>query len=157
MNADDDVLDRFVQTQRRDYAAALAELRAGRKRSHWIWYVLPQLRGLGLSEMAHEYGIAGRDEAVRYDEHAVLGPRLVECVDAVLQHSGTSVVAILGETDALKFRSCLTLFAAVAPSESCFGSALDAFYSGRRDAETLALLQRGGRVRPESARKDPLR
>ncbi len=145
MNADVDSLDRFIQAQRPDYATALAELRAGRKRSHWIWYVLPQLRGLGFSEMAHEYGIVGKGEALRFYEHAVLGPRLVECVDAVLQHAGTSIVAILGETDALKFRSCLTLFAVVAPGEPCFAKALEVFYDGRRDPETIELLQHAAR------------
>jgi uncharacterized protein (DUF1810 family) len=143
MNAHGDSIDRFVQAQRLDYETALAELRAGLKRSHWIWYVLPQLRGLGFSDLAHEYGISGQEEAVRYCNHPVLGPRLIECINAVLQHSGTSVVAILGEIDALKFRSCLTLFSAVAPHEPCFEIALRTFYSGIRDPETLKLLQRG--------------
>ncbi len=133
-------LDRFVEAQARDYAQALAELRAGRKRTHWIWYVLPQLRPLGLSAMAREYGIAGRQEAAGYFAHPVLGPRLVACVHAILGHPERTAVEMLGETDALKLRSCLTLFAEVAPHEPAFAQALATFYDGRPDEETLRLL-----------------
>lgn len=135
-----DTLDRFLQAQARDYAQALAELVAGRKRSHWVWYVLPQLRGLGRSAMAREYGIADRQEAATYLAHPVLGPRLVECVQAMLRHAGRDATTILGEVDAMKFRSCLTLFAAVAPDEPVFAQALVAFYGGRQDEATLRLL-----------------
>jgi uncharacterized protein (DUF1810 family) len=135
-----DPLQRFVHAQQRDYAQALAELRAGRKTSHWIWYVLPQLRGLGHSSMSQHYGLAGRDEARAYAAHALLGPRLVECVQAMLGHAGRSAEQILGEVDALKFRSCLTLFAEVAPQHPCFDQALQRFYGGERDAQTLRLL-----------------
>ena len=138
-----DHLDRFVSAQQRDYAQALAELVAGRKRTHWIWYVLPQLRGLGHSPMAREYGIAGRTEAKAYLAHSVLGPRLLECVQAILAHADRSAVEILGDVDAMKFRSCLTLFAEVAPAEPLFGAALDAFYDGERDEATLRLLGAG--------------
>lgn len=139
-----DPLDRYVQAQARDYAQALQELRDGRKRTHWIWYVLPQLRDLGRSQMAREYGIADRSEAAAYIAHPLLGARLVECVDAVLAHAGRRPEDILGEVDALKFRSCLTLFAEVAPDQPCFRAALAAFYDGRPDGETLRLLgQRG--------------
>jgi len=140
MNVPADPLDRFVVAQDRDYAKALAELSAGRKRTHWIWYVLPQLRELGRSHTAREYGIAGRSEAARYYAHPVLGPRLVECVNAILRHSDRSVVDILGEIDAMKFRSCLTLFAEVAPTEPVFAMALATFYEGSPDHETLRLL-----------------
>jgi uncharacterized protein (DUF1810 family) len=140
MNPPVDTLERFVRAQQRDYAQALAELSAGRKRSHWIWYVLPQLRGLGQSEMAREYGIKDREEAAAYVAHPLLGPRLVECVNAILDHSDSSAVGILGDVDALKFRSCLTLFAQVAPAEPCFAKALDTFYRGKPDEATLALL-----------------
>jgi uncharacterized protein (DUF1810 family) len=133
-------LERFIQAQERDYARAISELRTGQKRTHWIWYVLPQLRELGRSQMAREYGIAGRDEAEAYAAHPVLGPRLVECVKAILEHSTRRVVDILGDVDAMKFRSCLTLFAEVAPSEPSFSAALAVFYEGRRDEETLRLL-----------------
>ncbi|MDR7268434.1 uncharacterized protein (DUF1810 family) [Pelomonas saccharophila] len=134
-----DSLDRFIHAQEGHYEQALAELKAGRKTSHWIWFVLPQLRGLGRSAMAHEYGIAGRAEAEAYLAHPLLGGRLRECVQAMLAHSGESAAAILGDIDAMKFRSCLTLFDAVS-TEPLFGQALDAFYAGQRDAATLALL-----------------
>ncbi len=133
-------LDRFLQAQARDYAQALAELKAGKKRTHWIWYVLPQLRELGRSQMAREYGIRDRQEATDYIAHPVLGPRLVDCVNALLSHPHRSAVEMLGEVDAMKFRSCLTLFGAVAPDEPCFGKALATFYGGEVDAQTLRLL-----------------
>ncbi|MDY0056526.1 MAG: DUF1810 domain-containing protein [Methyloversatilis sp.] len=139
-SAPTDALDRFVHAQARDYAQALQELRDGRKRTHWIWYVLPQLRALGLSQMARKFGIADRDEAAAYIAHPLLGARLVECIDAVLTHAGRRPEEILGEVDALKFRSCLTLFAEVAPDQPCFRAALAAFYDGRPDGETLRLL-----------------
>lgn len=136
-----DDLDRFVRAQEGYYAQALAELRAGRKTSHWIWFVLPQLRGLGRSSMAHAYGITGRAEAEAYLAHPVLGARLVECVEAMLAHSRLSALNILGDIDALKFRSCLTLFdAASASPGNVFRQALERFYGGERDATTLALL-----------------
>ena len=135
-----DPLQRFVQAQERDYAQALAELRAGRKTSHWIWYVLPQLRGLGQSHLSQHYGLSGRDEAQAYAAHALLGPRLVECVQAMLGHAELGATQILGEVDALKFRSCLTLFAEVASSEPCYQAALQRFYGGERDPATLRLL-----------------
>jgi uncharacterized protein (DUF1810 family) len=133
-------LERFVRAQERDYASALSELRAGQKRTHWIWCVLPQLRELGRSQMAREYGIAGRDEAAAYAAHPVLGSRLVECVKAVLEHPARRATDILGNVDAMKFRSCLTLFAEVAPNEPSFRAALAAFYEGKPDTETLRLL-----------------
>ena len=133
-------LARFVQAQDGHYAQALAELQAGRKRSHWIWYVLPQLRALGRSAMAREYGIQGLDEAVAYLAHPVLGPRLVACVQALLAHRDRSATAILGEIDAMKFRSCLTLFHAAAPEVPCFADALRVFYQGMPDVQTLRLL-----------------
>ena len=136
----DQSLDRFLQAQEFHYAEALAELRAGRKRGHWIWFVLPQLRGLGHSPMAWEYGLSGQPEALAYFRHPVLGPRLVECVTAVLTHADRAATDILGPIDAMKFRSCLTLFATVAPEEPCFQAALEAFYRGTPDPETLKLL-----------------
>ena len=149
-----DPLDRFVHAQAHDYAQALQELRDGRKRTHWIWYVLPQLRDLGRSQMAREYGIADRSEAAAYMAHPLLGARLIECVDALLAHAGQCPEDILGEVDALKFRSCLTLFAEVAPDEPCFRAALAAFYDGRPDDATLQLLGSGKDQRdddPEAA------
>ncbi len=141
MNATPPTLDRFVTAQARDYPQALAELRAGRKRTHWIWYVLPQLRELGRSAMAREYGIADRQEATDYIAHPVLGPRLIECVHALLGHPDKTAVEMLGEVDEMKLRSCLTLFAAVSPGEPCFAKALAVFYGGELDAQTLRLLE----------------
>ena len=135
-------LQRFVDAQARDYDQALAELQAGRKRTHWIWYVLPQLRGLGRSAMADAYGLADGDEARAYLAHPVLGPRLRECVQALLAHAGRPAAVMLGEVDAMKLRSCLTLFAAVAPEEPLFHAALQAFHGGQPDAQTLRLLGR---------------
>ena len=140
MKAPSDPLERFVRAQERDYAQALAELDAGRKKTHWVWYVLPQLRDLGRSPMAAAYGIAGRQEAAAYMAHPVLGPRLVECVNAMLGHPDCSAAEILGDVDAMKFRSCLTLFAEVATGEPCFRAALASFYQGRPDEATLRLL-----------------
>ena len=140
MNTAVNPLERFVQAQDRHYEQALAELSAGRKQTHWIWFVLPQLRELGRSQTAREFGINGRSEAAAYFAHPILGSRLVECVNAILAHSDRGAVEILGDIDAMKFRSCLTLFAAVAPNEPAFSNALAAFYQGKPDAETLHLL-----------------
>lgn len=139
-NGERDTLERFVRAQAGDYARALAELRAGRKRTHWMWYVLPQLRGLGRSPLAEHYGLAGRSEAQAYLAHPLLGARLAECVEAVLAHAGTDPATIFGAVDALKFRSCLTLFAAVAPQPALFERALAAFYDGQHDEATRRLL-----------------
>ncbi|WP_313082884.1 DUF1810 domain-containing protein [Pulveribacter sp.] len=133
-------LERFVQAQARDYAQALAELRAGHKRTHWIWYVLPQLRGLGRSSTAQFYGLADRAEARAYAAHPVLGPRLVQCVQALLAHPQRTAQQMLGEVDAMKLRSCLTLFAEVAPQQPEFAQALQVFFEGRPDPATLQLL-----------------
>jgi uncharacterized protein (DUF1810 family) len=138
--ADPHDLARFLQAQEADYEQALAELRAGRKRSHWIWYVLPQLRGLGRSAMTHRYGIASAAEARAYLAHPVLGARLKQCVTTMNALQGCSAVEVLGEVDAAKFRSCLTLFDAVAPQEPLFAHALDVYFGGARDGQTLALL-----------------
>lgn len=140
MNASRSTLDRFVLAQERDYDRALFELRAGRKQTHWIWYVLPQLRSLGRSQMAKEYGITNLDEARGYAKHPVLGPRLVECVNAMLAHSSQTAEEILGDIDAQKFKSCLTLFAEADPSEPCFTAALRRFYNSKPDIETLRML-----------------
>lgn len=137
-------LDRFLQAQEHSYADALRELQRGSKETHWIWYVLPQLRGLGLSAMATEYGLRDRAEAQAYIEHPVLGQRLLECVHTLLRHRHLSAQQILGKVDALKLRSCLTLFAEVAPQHGCFKEALEAFYAGQSDKITLQLLTWNG-------------
>ncbi len=138
-------LQRFVDAQAGCYATALAEIRAGAKQSHWIWYVLPQLRGLGLSSMATHYGIASIDEARAYLAHPLLGPRLHECVAALLALPGLSAQQVLGTVDAMKLRSCLTLFRAVGGEAAVFDQALHRFFGGQADEQTLALLVRLGR------------
>ena len=133
-------LNRFVEAQAANYQQALSELRAGKKRSHWSWYVLPQVRGLGFSAMSVRYAISGLAEARAYLEHPVLGPRLLDCVGAMSAHRGNSAAAILGDIDAKKFHSCLTLFAQVAGTGSPFQRALDQYFGGVADGATLAIL-----------------
>lgn len=133
-------LERFVEAQRGTYPQALAELRDGAKQSHWMWFVFPQIAGLGRSGTARFYAIAGLAEARAYLAHGLLGPRLRECTEAMLAWAGQrSATAILGAIDALKFRSSMTLFEAAGGGE-CFAHALDAFYQGQRDSRTLELL-----------------
>jgi uncharacterized protein (DUF1810 family) len=133
-------LDRFVTAQAPIYSQALAELRQGRKQSHWMWFIFPQLAGLGRSATALHFGILSAEEAEAYLGHPLLGARLLECTDAVMRHQGRSAESILGGIDAVKFRSSMTLFEAVAVRPDPFAAALDAFYDGRRDPETLRLL-----------------
>ena len=135
-------LGRFVAAQEQVWPTALAELKAGRKQSHWMWFVFPQVAGLGLSPMAVHYAIGSADEARAYLADPLLGARLREGVAAMLAHRDRSAEAILGGIDALKFRSCMTLFEAVADDPASFAEALDAFYGGARDERTLALLGR---------------
>jgi len=134
-------LQRFVDAQAPDYDRALAELRYGRKATHWMWYVLPQLRGLGASVMATRYGIASLDEARAYLAHPILGPRLIACVDAMNALPGSNAEHVLGGIDAAKFRSCLTLFLAANPGNAALRDALEKYYRGREDERTLALMQ----------------
>ena len=134
-------LARFVDAQRADFDDAIAELTAGRKRSHWMWYVLPQLRGLGSSSMAQRYGIASLAEARAYLAHPVLGPRLMACVAAMNGLPESNAERVLGAIDGVKFRSCLTLFLAADPGNAALRTALDKFYAGQADVRTLTLLQ----------------
>lgn len=133
-------LNRFVEAQRSTYEHALAELRSGRKRSHWMWYVFPQLAGLGRSATSRRYAIADADEAKAYLEHPLLGPRLVECTTAVLEIRGRSAWEIFGSPDDLKLHSCATLFARVSPPDSLFAALLAKYFGGREDDETVRLL-----------------
>lgn len=134
-------LERFVEAQSGIYAAALRELLDGAKRSHWMWFVFPQIAGLGRSETARYYAIADRDEARGYLAHPVLGPRLVEASAALTRWSGRrSAEAILGSIDALKLASSMTLFEGVSDDPAPFAAILDGFYAGTRDTRTLALL-----------------
>ncbi len=135
-------LQRFLDAQARPYANVLEELRAGEKTSHWMWFIFPQLKGLGSSFYANYFGIGSLAEARAYLAHAVLGARLRECVALVLAAAaaGRDVTLILGEIDALKFKSSMTLFALAAPDEPLFAQALDALYDGERDTQTLRRL-----------------
>ena len=135
-------LQRFVDAQAGVYANVTAELGAGLKTSHWMWFVFPQLKGLGRSSTARHYGIGSLDEAQAYWRHPVLGARLKQC-GALLAAlpSQRSALQVFGSIDALKLRSCLTLFERAAPDEPLFGALLDRFYGGERDGATLHLLR----------------
>ena len=137
-------LQRFASAQAEDYGVALQELRGGRKESHWIWYIFPQVAGLGFSSMAQHYAIQSRDEALAYLEHEVLGPRLHECAEALLQIGERDIDDVMGSPDNLKLRSSITLFAAICPSESIFQAVLDRYFGGQADQKTLAYLDREG-------------
>jgi uncharacterized protein (DUF1810 family) len=133
-------LQRFVEAQEPVFATVLQELSSGAKRSHWMWFIFPQLRGLGRSETARRLGLASLDEAHAYWEHPLLGPRLKTCTRRVLAIEGRSALQIFGIPDVLKFCSSMTLFERAAPYEPVFAQALVQFYAGQRDAQTLALL-----------------
>jgi uncharacterized protein (DUF1810 family) len=133
-------LQRFVDAQERVYGHVTAELSAGRKRSHWMWFVFPQLKGLGFSATSQRYGISGLDEARAYLDHPILGPRLRECTGLMLQIEGRSLDEILGYPDNLKFRSSMTLFSR-AGDDHRFDAAIGKYCAGEPDARTLALLR----------------
>ena len=133
-------LHRFVDAQDPVYERVCRELRSGRKTSHWMWFVFPQLRSLGQSQMAHTYGIASRAEAEAYLQHPVLGSRLKECTRLVNLIKGRSIEDIFGYPDDLKFRSSMTLFASVEREDQTFKDALDKYFAGEPDPRTLELL-----------------
>ena len=133
-------LERFVEAQTPVFATVLDELRRGRKRSHWMWFVFPQLEALGRSPTAKFFGIAGIEEARAYLAHPVLGPRLVEATRTVLRVEGRTLLAIFGSTDAMKFRSSMTLFRTAGEDAAVFQRALETYCEGEADGETLALL-----------------
>lgn len=133
-------LDRFVAAQAPVWDAVEAELVAGRKRTHWMWFVFPQVAGLGRSAMSARYALDGLDAARAYLAHPVLGARLRRATDLMLAHAGEDAASVLGGVDAVKFRSSMTLFAAAAPEEPRFAAALRAFHGGAPDPETLARL-----------------
>jgi uncharacterized protein (DUF1810 family) len=141
-------LDRFLAAQQGAYDGALAELRRGRKTGHWIWFVFPQLVGLGRSEMSHRYGIVSLAEAQGYAAHPVLGARLRECAAALLAARSTNAEDILGSIDAVKVRSSMTLFRRADPDEPVFGRVLDRFYDGQADPATEAMLSEPTEARP---------
>jgi len=134
-------LRRFVEAQEGVYAQALAELKGGRKRSHWMWFVFPQFDGLGVSSTAKHYAIKSLDEARAYLAHPLLGPRLRECADALLKVEGRSAAEIMGSPDDLKLRSCATLFAQITPDDSPFARLLQKHYRNQPDLKTLQLLK----------------
>jgi uncharacterized protein (DUF1810 family) len=135
-------LQRFVAAQDAGgtYARALAELRAGAKRSHWMWFVFPQVAGLGFSETSRRYAISGLDEARGYLAHPVLGPRLRECAQALLDLPGSDAAAVLGGVDAQKLRSSMTLFARADPADPLFGAVLAKYFGGREDEATTSRI-----------------
>ena len=133
-------LKRFEDAQESVYEQALSEIRAGRKRSHWIWFIFPQFAGLGTSPMSWMYAIRSVAEAEAYLRHPALGPRLIECCEAMLAVQGRNAHEILGSPDDVKLKSCATLFAAVSGPGSVFEKLLEKYYGGERDSKTLALI-----------------
>ncbi|VXC78229.1 DUF1810 domain-containing protein [Massilia sp. 9I] len=133
-------LERFVRAQAPVYATVVRELRAGHKQSHWMWFIFPQLAGLGHSEMAQRYAIADSDEAAAYLAHPLLGARLRECASIVAALDTDSANEVFGHPDDLKFRSSMTLFADVAPDEAVFQACIDKYFDGEADEATLARL-----------------
>jgi len=133
-------LTRFLDVQQRDYLDALSEIRRGRKETHWMWYVFPQFEGLGHSPISRRYAIKCRAEAEAYLAHPELGPRLIECCEAVLGVEGRSAFEIFGSPDEMKLKSCATLFAHVSPPGSVFARLLDRYFQRARDERTLRLV-----------------
>jgi uncharacterized protein (DUF1810 family) len=133
-------LTRFIAAQEHAYDTALAEVTQGRKRSHWMWYIFPQLRGLGFSPTAQLYGISGSEEARAYLAHPVLGPRLIAICEAALAIEGCSATEIFGKPDDMKLRSCATLFAQISALNSVFHMLLEKYFGGEEDPHTLELL-----------------
>ncbi len=151
-------LERFVDAQAPLFDTVLAELAAGAKRSHWMWFVFPQLVGLGRSATARHFGLAGLDEARAYAAHPLLGPRLVACCRLLLMHAARPPEALLGTVDAMKPRSCLTLFERAAPHEPLFAALLERLYGAQRGELTMALLEgatAAPAVRPAPPRAPP--
>jgi uncharacterized protein (DUF1810 family) len=134
-------LERFVRAQEPIYDQALLEIQRGRKQSHWMWYLFPQIHGLGMSATSRRYAIKSREEAAAYLVHPLLGPRLLTCTKALLELQGMTATAIFGSPDDLKLRSSATLFAAVSAPGSVFHELLDRYYGGEPDPRTLTLLQ----------------
>jgi uncharacterized protein (DUF1810 family) len=135
-------LHRFLQAQEKDYDRALAEIRVGRKRSHWMWYIFPQFDGLGFSSTTKRYAIKSLAEAEAYLGHPILGPRLLEVAEAVVRIDGRTAYEIFGSPDDMKLRSCATLFAHVSPTGSVFERLLDKYFQGERDDKTIQLLRK---------------
>jgi uncharacterized protein (DUF1810 family) len=135
-----DPLQHFLDAQALTYDTALAELRAGRKRTHWMWFIFPQLAGLGTSPRAQRFAIPSLQEAERYLAHPVLGGRLIACSEALLTHEGTTAEAVMGTVNAMKLRSSMTLFAQAANAPSVFDAVMARYFDGMPDERTIALL-----------------
>jgi uncharacterized protein (DUF1810 family) len=135
-----DTLKRFLDAQARDYATALSEIRGGHKRSHWMWYIFPQVGGLGYSEMARRYAIGNLPEAASYLSHPVLGPRLIEISKALLALPANNATAVMGSPDDLKLRSSMTLFSLVPGADPVFAAVLQKYFQGEKDKATLQLI-----------------
>lgn len=135
-------LARFIEAQERHYHEALSEIRSGRKRSHWMWYIFPQFDGLGVSTTSRHYAIKSVAEAEAYLRHPILGPRLLESAEAAVEVEGRSAFEVFGSPDDMKLQSCATLFACVSPAGSVFERLLDTYFHGERDAKTLRLMGR---------------
>lgn len=132
-------LDRFLIAQDSMYEKALKEIKNGKKKSHWMWYIFPQFRGLGKSQMAFTYGINGLEEAKAYLGHPVLSARLIEITETLLQHKGKRIEDIMGDSDDLKLRSSMTLFATISEDGSVFHQVIECFYNGKLDSKTIDL------------------
>lgn len=133
-------MKRFLNAQHNDYDLALAEIRNGRKQGHWMWYIFPQLKGLGRSSMSMDYAIENLDQARKYLHHPVLGPRLIEISKAMLSVEGKSAYQILGSPDDVKLRSCMTLFNLVPGADPVFQAVLDKYFNGQPDPRTMELI-----------------
>ena len=133
-------LDRFVTAQKIIYPTVLDEIKSGKKRSHWMWFIFPQLRGLGMSSMAHIYGISGLEEAIAYLEHPVLSPRVYELCGELLKHKDKSAYDIFGDIDEMKLKSSMTLFALTSEEYTIFDQVLEQFFNGEMDEVTVSLI-----------------
>lgn len=141
--ANEDSLKRFVDAQETDYPVALAEIKNGRKRSHWMWYVFPQIQGLGFSETSRFYAVRDINEAQEYLKHPVLGSRLISICDALLQLESNNATAIFGSPDDVKLKSSMTLFAALPGTDPVFESVLEKYFDGSKDIKTLQIIKKG--------------
>lgn len=134
-------LNRFIKAQERAYTTALEEIRNGEKESHWIWFIFPQLRGLGRSDMAYKYGINGIEEAKEYLSHPILSERLIEITETLLTHKDKDIYDIMGDIDDMKLHSSMTLFALASEENSVFHQVLECFYNGEMDEYTIKLIK----------------
>ena len=141
MAADQYNLDRFVSAQADSYSTALAEIKNGRKRNHWMWYIFPQIKGLGFSETSKYYAIQNLAEAAAYLQHPILGPRLIQISNALLTLPGNNATQIFGNPDDMKLHSSMTLFATVENTTPVFAAVLDKFFGGEKDRGTLEMIQ----------------